>query len=240
MFEESLLESTGLLRTRSRKPVVTAIAIQAAIAATLLTLPLLHPERLPLRAPTMALTAPPPPAPRPPEPQHVRMVEASGNSAPAAPMQTAAPRIGTQFRPLSEAQSGPAPTRTTIDMGRTGSPFAFESPMGTAVSVAPSAPAHAVGPLRISKGVMAGMLLEPILPIYPAIAKAAHVEGTVVVEAVISATGRIESVHAISGPMMLQPAAVEAVSRARYRPFQLSGSPVEVDTTVTVNFRLGG
>jgi protein TonB len=86
---------------------------------------------------------------------------------------------------------------------------------------------------------MAGMLLSPIRPVYPVIAKAAGVSGTVVVEAVISKSGTIESLHVISGPGMLREAALDAIRSARYQPFRLNGEPTEVQTTITVNFRLG-
>jgi protein TonB len=84
------------------------------------------------------------------------------------------------------------------------------------------------------------MLIAPIRPVYPVIAKAAGVQGTVVVEAVISRTGTIESLHVVSGPAMLQQSAMEAIREARYQPFRLNGEPTEVQTTITVNFRLGG
>jgi protein TonB len=83
------------------------------------------------------------------------------------------------------------------------------------------------------------MLLAPIQPVYPAIARAAGVHGTVVMEAVISKTGRIESLRAVSGPDMLRTAALTAVQAARYRPYLLSGVPTEVQTTITVVFTLG-
>jgi protein TonB len=86
---------------------------------------------------------------------------------------------------------------------------------------------------------VAGLLLTPIQPIYPPIAKAAGVQGTVVVEAIISRAGRIESLHTISGPPMLRAAALDAISAARYRPYMLDGEPTEVQTTITVVFRLG-
>jgi protein TonB len=83
------------------------------------------------------------------------------------------------------------------------------------------------------------LLLVPIRPVYPAIARAAGVQGTVVVSAVISRTGTIESLRVVSGPAMLQTAAVEAIRAARYQPYRLNGMPTEVETTITVNFRLG-
>jgi protein TonB len=93
--------------------------------------------------------------------------------------------------------------------------------------------------LPVSSGVLQGMLLAPIRPVYPAIAKAAHVEGAVVVEAIISRTGTIESLHVVSGPAMLQAAAIEAIRGARYKPYRLNGEATEVQTTITVNFRIG-
>jgi len=84
------------------------------------------------------------------------------------------------------------------------------------------------------------MLLAPIRPVYPAIARAAGIQGTVVVEAVISQAGAIESLRVVSGPEMLRGAAVEAIRAARYRPYRLNGSPTAVETTITVNFTMGG
>jgi protein TonB len=113
------------------------------------------------------------------------------------------------------------------------------APASPSVSIAPAA-SPAPKTLNLSSGVTAGNLIAPIRPEYPAIAKAAHVEGTVVVDAIISRTGTIESIRVLSGPPMLQRAAEDAVRQARYRPFLLNGQPTEVKTTITINFRLGG
>ncbi len=96
------------------------------------------------------------------------------------------------------------------------------------------------GPVRVSSGVGAGMLMAPIRPVYPSIARAARVEGTVVVEAVISPEGHIERARVVSGPAMLAGAALDAVKGARYSPFRLNGVAIEVETTARVEFRLGG
>lgn len=93
--------------------------------------------------------------------------------------------------------------------------------------------------MRVSKGVIAGLLLSPIRPVYPPIAKTAGISGTVVVEAVISKAGAIESLHVVSGPEMLRNAALDAIRAARYQPFRLNGEPIDIQTTITVNFRLG-
>jgi protein TonB len=101
-------------------------------------------------------------------------------------------------------------------------------------------PAKPKGPARISGGVIAGTILEKTQPIYPPIAKAAHVQGSVVLHAIIGKNGSIQDLKVISGPAMLQSAALDAVKQWRYKPYILNGDPTEVDTTVTVNFNLGG
>jgi protein TonB len=84
------------------------------------------------------------------------------------------------------------------------------------------------------------MLLQKTMPVYPPIAKAARVSGTVVLQATISKQGTIENLHVISGPAMLQQSAMDAVRQWRYKPYLLNGEPVEVETTVNVIFSLGG
>jgi protein TonB len=104
----------------------------------------------------------------------------------------------------------------------------------------PQVKAAAPKKVNISAGVMQGMLLQKTVPVYPPIAKAARVSGTVVLQATISKTGSIENLRIISGPAMLQQAALDAVKSWRYRPYLLNNDPVEVETTVNVIFTLGG
>ena len=108
---------------------------------------------------------------------------------------------------------------------------------GPVIKVTPPKP---TGPARISGGVMAGRILSKTIPVYPPIAKAAHVGGTVVLHAIISKSGKIDQLQAVSGPAMLQGAALDAVRQWRYQPYLLNGEPTEVDTTITVNFNLNG
>jgi protein TonB len=94
--------------------------------------------------------------------------------------------------------------------------------------------------VNISAGVAVGMLIQKTQPIYPPIAKAARVQGTVILQATISKAGTIENLRVVSGPAMLQQAALDAVKTWRYRPYLLNNDPVEVETTVNVIFSLGG
>lgn len=90
--------------------------------------------------------------------------------------------------------------------------------------------------VTISSGVAAGMFLHGVKPRYPAIAKSAHVSGTVVLQATISKLGTIANLRVGSGPTMLRQAALDAVSTWRYRPYLLNGQPVDIETTINVVF----
>jgi TonB family protein len=94
--------------------------------------------------------------------------------------------------------------------------------------------------VRVSQGVSQGLLIHRVQPIYPASARQSHVQGTVIMRAVISKDGRIEKLNPISGPKELIPAAVGAVQQWRYKPYLRAGQPVEVETQIVVNFQLSG
>jgi protein TonB len=85
-----------------------------------------------------------------------------------------------------------------------------------------------------------GDLVHKVLPIYPPLARAARIQGQVVLQALISKQGVIENLKVLSGHPMLAPAAKEAVRQWRYRPYVLNNEPVEVETQITVNFSLAG
>jgi protein TonB len=92
------------------------------------------------------------------------------------------------------------------------------------------------GPARVSSGVMAKLLLHKVDPIYPDEARARGVSGAVVLHAIIDQQGKIDKLSVISGPEVLREAALTAVWQWTYKPYQLNGRPVSVETTVTVNF----
>jgi periplasmic protein TonB len=242
MFEDSLMESQNRLSSPNQRWLTLAsLAFQCTIAAGIIALPLLHPEVLPFRSDTPSISLPLKPVP-PPVP-HID----PKTSAPTSSTSTAAPPApgahSLNFNhPLPIGELAPdAPPVTTTFGGMTGPkdiPGGFgTSPAGTGtkVSLAP-----APGPIHISRGVLAGLLLTPIRPVYPPIAVSTRTEGVVVVEAIISKAGHIESAHATSGPPLLRNAALEAIRNARYSPYLLNGQPTEVETTITVNFKLAG
>ena len=93
--------------------------------------------------------------------------------------------------------------------------------------------------VRVSQGVTQGLLLRKIQPAYPPLARQARIQGSVLLQAEISKDGSIQNLRLISGHPMLAPAAIEAVKQWKYKPYILNGEPVEVETQITVNFTLG-
>ena len=90
----------------------------------------------------------------------------------------------------------------------------------------------------ISGGVAEGLLIRRTQAVYPAIAKSAHVEGTIVIGATITKSGALANLRVISGPAMLREAAMDAVRNWRYRPYMLNNQPIDVDTTISLVFSL--
>ncbi len=94
------------------------------------------------------------------------------------------------------------------------------------------------GLFSVSSGMMSANLLSAPAPEYPALARLTHVEGEVILQAVVSHTGFVVATHALEGHRLLRGAAEHAVQRWRYRPFMLDGRPTDVETIVFVKFRL--
>lgn len=92
--------------------------------------------------------------------------------------------------------------------------------------------------VRVSSGVVSGLLIHKVAPIYPVEARRARIQGTVLLQAEIGKDGRIADLHLISGPPELASAAIEAVQQWRYKPYLLAGEAVEVETELKVHFEL--
>jgi TonB family protein len=94
--------------------------------------------------------------------------------------------------------------------------------------------------LQVGGSVEAAQLIRQVAPVYPPIAKTAHISGTVVLHAIIGKDGTVEDLQYVSGPPLLLKSAMDAVRQWQYKPTLLMGEPVRVDTTISVVYVLGG
>ena len=126
-----------------------------------------------------------------------------------------------------------------------------QEPTGLALGGAPDAkaiaglnsgPAHtptaAPEVIRVSQGVMEGLILKRVQPHYPAQAMQMRIQGPVQLQATISKSGEITNLKVVSGDGILARAAQEAVKQWKYKPYYLNGEPVEIQTQILVNFKL--
>jgi TonB family protein len=93
--------------------------------------------------------------------------------------------------------------------------------------------------VRKSGGVLQASAVRRVEPVYPPLARAAQVSGSVVVEVTVDETGAVNSARALSGHPLLKDPAVEAASSWTFTPTKLEGNPVKVIGTITFNFELG-
>ena len=235
MFEDATFESTGRIRTHSRGWMLAAFAFNSSILLALVLIPLICPEAIPNRGITLLrewLT--PPPAAQQPEQKQAAPAVSHASTNMSDPF--AAPRVipgnilmvTTQEPPTMIAIGGPE----NGVHGGIGDPIFNPAPTPRIVHP------EVKQTMRVSGMVEAGLLLHKTIPVYPALAKAARVSGTVVLEATISRNGTIENLRVTNGPPLLQKAALDAVQSWVYRPYLLNGEPVEVETTVNVIFTL--
>jgi TonB family protein len=92
--------------------------------------------------------------------------------------------------------------------------------------------------IRVGGNVAAANLIHQVAPEYPALARAAHISGTVLLRVFIGTDGTVENLQYVSGPPLLMEAAVDAVKKWQYKPTLLNGEPIHVETTVSVVFTL--
>lgn len=238
MFEDSLMESGGMIRTKQKWTVLFSTVTQLIGIGILLLLPYFYLEALPRQQLMTFLVAPPPPPPppppAPPQIQHVQRVSEIVNGELRTPS-----KIPKVIKMIKEDEA--PPPSTGVVGGVVGG-----VPGGTAGGViggiigSTAAPPKVAPPqkLRVSQGVLDGNKIRDVAPLYPNMAKVAHVQGDVVLRATISKTGTIENLTAISGHALLIPAAIDAVKQWRYRPWVLNNEAVEVDTIITVKFHM--
>jgi protein TonB len=139
-------------------------------------------------------------------------------------------------KPATVKEQVQAPQPPSSFMGNAKAPAG--APLAMAGSISSPAPPPPPERIRVGGLVIAAKLIHETKPKYPLLAQKARIQGTVRLEAVISKEGAVKNLGVISGHELLAPAALEAVRQWRYQPTLQNGVPVEVISTVDVNFRL--
>ena len=250
LFEDSLLDSSVAQRKRRTWATLLSLVLQLFLIGLLLLLPLWFTDVLPKQQLLVFLEAPPPPPPPPPpaastpSPKVVKVTSNIANGRLRTPN-----RIPAKVQMVKE-DDAPAPVATTGGMvggvpggipgGQLGGVIGGIISSSSSLAAVPrlSQPAPAVQRVRVSQGVTKGLLIYRVEPAYPPLAKQARIQGVVVMTALIDKGGNVQNLQVVSGHPLLAPAAIEAVKQWRYKPFLLNGQPVEVETTVTVNFHV--
>jgi periplasmic protein TonB len=233
MFEDSTFESTGRICTRSREWMAATFAFNSSILLALILIPLWLTQALPRITSAIWMEAPQAPqpvtsTPAPPKGAVIVQRQVQGNIIfapiliPRHPLPPGPPEVLGDDNLAHWAQDNSTNGANPFE-GANARPIVTREP---------------AAPVRVSSPVVAGLLIHRVVPVYPPIARATHMQGTVVLEAIISKRGTIENLHVVSGPPLLVQAALDAVSTWLYRPYLLNGEPVEVETTVNVNFTL--
>lgn len=243
MFEDSLIESGRRLKTKRGLTSSIAFLFEAALVGVMVLIPLLFTDALPKAQLIASLVAPPPPPPPPPPPAAVvHVVKQIQTDIVNGQLRTPT-KIPKKVEIIKE-DAAPPPVMAGIVGGVPGGVPGGQmgGVIGGIISSTPVAVPKVATPqrVRVSQGVTQGLLIRKVTPVYPALARQARIQGTVVLQAEISKTGDIQNLQTISGHPMLAPAAIEAVKQWKYRPYILNGEPVEVETQITVNFTLGG
>lgn len=110
--------------------------------------------------------------------------------------------------------------------------------LGAGLAVNSKQPAAPQAPIEVGGNVKTAKLLASVPPIYPLLAKNQHVSGNVQIDALIDATGHVTTMKVVTGPPLLQQAAMDALKQWKYQPATLDGNPVSMHLTVTIQFRL--
>jgi periplasmic protein TonB len=245
MFEHAVLENS--FGNRRAFAASAGFAGQAALAACIAIAPLIWPQVLPSPRLTMTIAAPPPPGE---PPVHTAVVR---------------PRTAHSLAPIFRTDlllpaRVPAHPAVIVDEGTqdpgpaSGIPGGIGKAQGNAlldgvfrvapdvskpVAKPPEPKAVAEETKRIHVSSLdPGRLIHMIQPVYPPIAKTAHVEGTVELSAVIGTDGRVRDLSVVSGHPLLRKAAIDAVRQWIYKPPVLNGESVEIIAPIAVIFRL--
>src|SRR6266480_4373315 len=245
MFEDSLIESGGRLKTKRGATTLFSFVLQMILLGVLILIPLLYTEALPKQQlMTFLVAPPPPPPPPPPAAAPIKVVKQIQTEIINGQLRTPT-KIPQKIQMIKEEEAPPPMNSMAGVVGGVpgGVPGGqMGGVIGGIISSTPVSVPKAATPtrVRVSQGVTQGLLIRKVQPTYPPLARQARIQGAVLLQAEISKDGTIQNLRLISGHPMLTSAAIEAVKQWRYKPYILNGEPVEVETQITVNFTLSG
>lgn len=214
-----------------------SLAVQTFAVGTLLLIPLLYTDHLPFAKFQLPTFLPPNPVPEPLKQQaapRIRKVARIWNPL-------AAPRTIPPLNTRPEIIDDTPAALAGIDTG------AFLPPaLGTILSrvLPPPPPPPLVvepvsnQPITVTSDVQAAKLIRKVIPVYPRLAIAAHISGTVRLIGVVAKDGTVQQLRVVTGPALLVEAALDAVRKWLYRPTTLNNKPVEVIAPIDVIFTL--
>ena len=251
MFEQTFVEGVG--KTNKSWTVMVSFAGQIVLITVAVILPLIYTEVLPSTTLQSFLVAPPPPPPPPPPPAAAppvkvvkvipRQFDAGKLMAPkSVPKDIAVIREDELPPPSSGVGGVVGGVAGGVAGGQVGG--VLGGIIGGIPSVAPPPPpppvqkAQTVQRIKVGGNVQGAMILRKTPPVYPQLAKSARVSGVVHLAAIIAKDGTIQELHSLGGPALLIQAAMDAVKTWIYKPTMLNGEPVQVETTIDVNFTL--
>lgn len=246
MFDD-LVESTAVRKKTNKSwSVILSAIVQGIIVVIFVLIPLIYTEALPKQLLTTFLVAPAPPPPPPPPAAAVqrivkpvaRLIQAGKMMAPTV--------IPKKVEMIKEEEMPPDVGAVGVVGGVPGGIAGGQAGgvlggiIGGSGGGMPPPPKPTQQRVRVGGNVQQAKMIRQIQPQYPQIAKTAHVQGTVMLHAIIAKDGSVQELQYVSGPALLMRSAMDAVRQWKYQPTLLNGEPVEVDTTISVVFTLSG
>jgi len=247
MLEDSLFETQR--RAKTRKPITVVVSVIAHVVsvAVLVLIPLLQTQALTIAPVDVSLLLP-----RLEKPQAVPVFSAQSRvprhsqADSTVPLFTAPQSVPAQIVYVDEPPKPDFGFLSMTGVGSRGPGFSTGAmELGGPVIEPPSPPPPSPPPpivnarlYRTGGDVQAANLIYEVKPVYPPVARITRTQGRVVLEAVISKQGTIDTLRVLSGHPVLAQAALDAVKQWKYRPTILNGDPIEALTTVTVTFTL--
>jgi periplasmic protein TonB len=241
MFNDLVESVVSRKKTNKGWAVMISAVFQSAWLIVLILIPLIYTQALPKAILSTVLIAPAPPAPSPAPPdaklvKSVRRLRFLDHNILHAP--TVIPRTIAVITEDELAPDSPPATPGQLlgldlfrDLARTANPVAPPPSRSNSSNIASR--------IKLGGQVQAAKIISQSQPTYPALARQARIQGTVVLRAIIGTDGLVNELQVISGHPLLVQAALDAVKRWRYQPTLLNDQPVEVDTTISVIFVLG-